>query len=335
MVRLAVRRQHPGATVENNEAGILMTLDGKKQECNLRNLFMEYNRSSKDKDEIIARWIRSLVVDIPDHGWMDAQITLRPTIKHLEYIGLGHANMQRHNPPDSLPFSPFIGELGVIIMRDLPGTVVAVTQANLDAWGVTFEEAMYCAINNMNMLPFPTVTNALIAGGSSKKGDQEEVGVVFEGDHLTATWLLIERFRDYLAQRLQGDYVAFIPIRGRMVAIRADEPGLIGQIQQNNRGFSNQNYALTSQCYHISGATTGGIVTVHKTGLNQGERITLDNKSMFARGNSATLPTPGVQPQMGMGGRQSPVDLSSWGGLSESTSDDSNKVRTPFDQGRR
>lgn len=336
MVRLAVRRQHPGATVENTETGLILTIDGKKNVCNLRNLYMEYTKAPKDKDSQIHRWIMSLDVDIPEHGWIDAQITLRPTVKHLtDHIAIAQATLQRADPPDSLPHTEFIGDLGVIIMRDLPGTVVGVTQANLEAWGVTFEEAMQAAIMNMNMLPFPNVANALKAGGSSKRGEQEEVGLVFEGDHLTATWLVIERFRDYVTQRLQGDYVAFVPIRSRLVAIRADEPGLITQIQQNNRSYNTQNYAITSQCYHVSAATTGGVVTVYQPGNLSADRIALDKSSMFANGNAATLPTPGIQPPTVGAKRATPVDLSAWGGLSESTMPDTNKVRTPFDQVKR
>ncbi len=336
MVRLSVRRQYADCTVENTETGLRLTLDGKTQDCNLRNLYVDYTRSPKDKDGLIYRWIMSLVVEIPEHGWFDAQMTLRPTIKHLtDFIAIAQAQLQKATPPDSLPHSPFIGELGVIVMRDLPGTAVAVTQANLEAWGVSFEEAMQAAIMNMNMSPFPTVTNALVSGGTVRKGDHEEVGLVFEGDHLTATWLVVERFRDYVQQRLQGDYVVFVPVRNRLVAIRADESGLIAQFQQNNRSYNTQNYALTSQAFLVSGVTTGGVVSVYKSGGLNAEKETLDKSSMFAHGNAASLPSPGIQPT-GFTRAAAPVDLSSWGGLSESTNPDSDKVvRTPFDQAKR
>jgi len=155
---------------------------------------------------------------------------------------------------------------------------------------------------------------------------------VFEGDHLTATWLVIERFRDYVTQRLQGDYVVFVPVRSRLVAIRADEPGLISQFQQSNRSYANQNYALTTQCYHVSGVTTGGIVSVYQAGGLNAEKIELDKMSMFAHGNASTLPTPGLQPAVR---KSAPVDLSAWGGLSDATGPNSDKVRTPFDQAKR
>src|SRR5579871_2796511 len=223
IVRLAVRRSEPSARVENNETGLNLTLQGKPtQACNLRNLYLDYSRTPKNRELLIKRWIDTLLTDVPEHGWFDAQITLRPTLKNADYVNQARRTMQKADPPDDLPFEPFVGELGVIVMRDLPGTAVAVTQTQLDAWGVTFQEAMRAGINNMNMLSFPNVTSSLTAGGG-KKENQEEVGLVMEGDHLTATWLIIERFRDYITQRLLGDYVVMVPVRNRLVAIRADE----------------------------------------------------------------------------------------------------------------
>jgi hypothetical protein len=62
---------------------------------------------------------------------------------------------------------------------------------------------------------------------------------------------------------------------------------------------------------------TGGIVTVHKGGLNS-ERTTLDPMSQFAGGSAAVPATSSAQPYK----RPGPIDLSSWGGLAESTEDD-------------
>ena len=339
IVRLAVRRSEPSAKVENNETGLNLTLEGKPtQACNLRNLYLEYTRTPKDKEGIVKRWIDALLVDVPEHGWLDAQITLRPTLKNADYVNMASRQMQKNPTPDDLPHEPFVGELSAIVMRDLPGTAVAVTKLQLEEWGVTFEEAMRAAINNMNMMSFPNVTNSLTAGGG-KRENQEEVGLVMEGDHLTATWLLIERFRDYMTQRLLGDYIVMVPVRNRLVAIRADEPGLIAQLQQTNRNFALQAHTLTSQIYHVSGSQTGGIVTVHNPGLNV-EKTVLDPNSMFAKGNSAALPTGGIQPHMPGAAptpgrphiKAGPVDLSAWGGLSESTEDD---PPTPFNRGKK
>jgi hypothetical protein len=167
------------------------------------------------------------------------------------------------------------------------------------------------------MQPFPNVANSLVAGVGAKRGaPQEEVGLVFEGDHLTATWIVVARFRDYVTQRLQGDFVAFTPTRGRLTVVRADEPGLIAQVQTNNRNASGQAHWLTHMGFHVSGATTGGVVTVHKAGLNA-DNVTLDPQSQFA-GSAAAVPTAAPATPYKKPG---PVDLSSWGGLAEAIDD--------------
>ena len=325
-VRLSVRRAVPGAKLEPRDYGFVMVQEGKAPTtCNLRSLYNEYSREPSDRDAMIERWIGTLVMDIPDHSWVEAQMTLRPTLKNADYLAHAQRQMQKNTPPDSLPFVPFAGDLSVIVMRELPGTVVAVTQSTLDGWGVTIDAAMQQALNNMNMQPFPNVTNALVAGvGNKKDAGQEEVGLVFEGDHLTATWVVIPRFRDFLTQRLQGDYVAYTPSRSRLTVIRADEPGLIAQIQTNNRKAVGASHWLTHLGFHISGATTGGIVSVYKGGLNV-DSTTLDPNSQFAGTASAVplaAPTAAYR-------KPAPVDLSSWGGLVETTD-----VEPPVARGR-
>jgi hypothetical protein len=317
-VRLSVRRAVPGAKIEPRDYGFVLSQDGKAPTtCNLRSLYVDYTRTPQDRDAMIERWIGTLTMDIPEHTWLEAQMTLRPMLKNADYLAHAQRQMQKNTPPDSLPFSPFAGDLSVIVMRELPGTVVAVTQSTLDAWGVTFAQAMQTALNNMNMQPFPVVANALIAGVSARKdAPQEEVGVVFEGDHLTATWIVVARFRDYVTQRLQGDFVAFTPTRGRLTAVRADEPGLISQVQTNNRNITGQSHWLTHLGFHVSGATTGGTVTVHKAGLNT-EQLQMDPHSQFSGGAGAIPAAAPAAPYRKPG----PVDFSTWGGLAESTDD--------------
>lgn len=318
-VRLSVRRAVPGANIEPRDFGFVLQQEGKPPTtCNLRSLYNEYSRTPGDRDSIIQRWIGSLTMDIPEHNWQEAQMTLRPCLKNADYLAHAQRQMQKNTPPDSLGSSPFAGDLSVIIMRELPGTVVAVTQSTLDSWGVTFEKAMQQALNNINMQQFPAVTNALVTGNAVKKDiPAEEVGLVFEGDHLTATWIVVARFRDYVTQRLQGDFVAFTPTRSRLTVVRADEPGLIAQIQTNNRNSTGMSHWLTHMGFHISGATTGGIVTVHKGGMNA-ERTMLDPHSQFA-GMAAGAPAEPAQAYR----KPAPIDLSAWGGLAESTEDDS------------
>ena len=317
-VRLSVRRAVPAAKIEPRDFGFVLMQEGKPPTtCNLRSLYVDYSRTPGDRDAMIERWIGTLTMDIPDHSWMEAQMTLRPCLKNADYLAQAQRQMQKNTSPDSLPFSPFAGDLSVIVMRELPGTVVAVTQSTLEGWGAQFSQAMQQALYNMNMQTFPNVGNALLAGAAARRDmPQEEVGLVFEGDHLTATWIVVARFRDYVTQRLQGDFVAYTPTRSRLTVVRADEPGLIAQIQTNNRNISGQAHRLTHMGFHVSGASTGGVVTVHKGGLNT-EHVRLDANSQFAGTSQETpLATPSTPYR-----KPAAIDLSTWGGLAEATDD--------------
>ncbi|HZO88948.1 MAG TPA: hypothetical protein VFB38_11475 [Chthonomonadaceae bacterium] len=320
MVRAAVRRHHPGARMENNENGFILTLDDASVACNLRNLYAAYSHAPQDRDALISAWLDSLVTAVPEHTWVEARLTLRPTLKDAEYLARARAALLRTKDPDELPYAPFAGELSIIVMRDLPGTIAAVTRKQLESWGVTFDQALSEALNNMNMLNFPPVVNSLHAGGLAKKeaSDQDLVGLVFRGDHLTATWLVLERFRDHIGQRLRGDYVVFVPARNQLTAIRADELGLITSVQQANRGYQSQPHALTGQCFHVSVATLGGAVTVYQPG-RLGD--TLAPSSPFAAGGLAQQPAapPPPTPVFTSTYRPPPRDLNSWWGLSEPT----------------
>ncbi len=315
MVRLAVRKSVPGARLEPNDTGFTILREGENPiTCNLRSLYVDYSRAPQNRESLIHGWVASLVTDVPEHTWTEAQMTLRPTVKPADYLVQAQKQMQKAKHPDNLPYAPFAGEVSVIIMRDLPGTVVAVTESMLADWQVGYGEALKVALNNMNMLTFPPVANALTASGAAR-GTHEEIGLVFEGDHLTATWIIMERFRDYVWQRLQGDFVVSVPMRNRLIAIRADEPGLIGQITSSSRAVAGQTHAVTTQCFHVSGTTTGGIVTVYKPGASDTRGEVLDPNSLFARGGQSAVSYT-APPTFE---RARPVDLSVFGGLSEPT----------------
>ncbi len=338
-VRLSVRRAYPGAKIENSENGLMLTIPEQRPfACNLRSLYNAYSKTPSQRDTLISEWMDTLSVHITDEPdkitWQEARLTLRPILKDAEYIASARASMLRHKDPDSLPNAPFVGELSVIVMREVSRTLTGVTQKALDAWGVPFETVLAEALNNMNLMSFPPVTNELRAGGATRKNaaDQETVGLVFEGDHMTATWLILERFRDNLTQRLQGDYVVFAPSRNRLIAVRADEPGLIASVQQSNRNYRSLPYSLTAQCIHISASQTGGVPTLFQQGGGN-SRDSLDPNSLFAPGRTQqTLPNLNDQAAQAGGqqaapagaagySRPQPVDLSAWGGLSESTAD--------------
>lgn len=320
MVRSAARRSNPGANAVISDTGFVLIINGQKRECNLRQLYNDYCKNPGNGEDIIQTYVDALVSEVPEHGWVDARPTLRLIIKDAATLEAAKREMLKNKSQDSLAAEPFVGDLFVTVAREVVGTVTYVTQVQLEKWGVIFEQAIEEAKNNMNMLSFPPITNEMRVGGSGKRGanDGDVVGVVFEGDHLTATWLVLERFRDFLGMKLQGDYVVFVPHRSRLEAVRVDEPGLISSLQQKNRNFRNQPYSLTSQGFLVSVATTGGQVSVYKGS----ESVPgLAANSPFAAGSTKSSLPNLSDAASDTYTKPLPVDLSSWGGLSEPTGD--------------
>ncbi|MBC7529635.1 MAG: hypothetical protein H7308_19075 [Chthonomonadaceae bacterium] len=311
VVRGAVRKAEPTARMEPTEKGFHLRMDGKPvMTCNLQNLYNQYSREPGARDALIQNWLDTLIVDIPDHTWGEAQTTLRPMLKTIGFVESARRGLAKLEEPDDLPSEPFAGDLHAIVMREVSGTLTAVTRNQLEKWGIGFDEVTKKAMLNMGMLAYPICVNDMTTGGDRRGNGASTVGLVFEQDFLTASWLLADRFRDHLSMRLQRDYIVAVPNRGRLIAVRSDEPGLIATVLSSNKNIIKQAYPLTSQCYHISAASTGGTVTVYK-----GNPLdTLNRGSVFA--GDGLSPAGGAPAGFE---RHKPVDLSQWSGIMEST----------------
>ncbi len=336
-VRQVVRHNEPSAKFENNDNGFILTIKKTPIACNLKNLYATYSRDPRERDSVVKQWIDTLIMEVPEQTWSEAMASLRPTLKTNEYVKLANIQMKKANNADALSARPFIGDLAVIIVREYGGTLTAVSDLQLQQWGVTLDDAIRQALNNMSVMGFPAPITEMRSQGSLTRGGAgagDVVGLVFEHDHLTATWLLLERFRDHIGMKLHHDFVVAVPYRSRLVAVRADEPGLVASVLQSARSARNISYGLTSQCYHVDMTSTGGKVTIF-TGKHKGEGI--GDGDMFGTGsmggtlqsitNAAALNAPALG---SAGAKSAPmVDFSQWG-LSEPTDGQGDEVATPW-----
>lgn len=342
-VRREVRKQAPEARLEPNPDGFTFrpTEEDDPIVCNLRNLYAAYAKAPGDRDSIVKNWLDTLVMEVPDQTWGEARMILRPMLRDVGYIAQAKQALSKGKEPDDLPSAPFVGELHVIVMREIGSSLTGVTKVQLESWGVSFEEALRQSLSNMGLLSFPVAANALVSGGQAKrKQDQnaEEIGLVFEGDHLTATWITVERFRDHLGLRLGGDYVVAVPNRNRLIAVRADEPGLIASITASNRNYRSQPYPLTAQLFAISTASTGGTVALHHS-LGGAPSSTLDPNSPFTSRGGIAKPNIGTPAPAASAGAPMPTGTPApqtgnfpFGGLGATSAPDAKPAApdTPF-----
>ncbi len=300
-VRQAARKAFPNAQFDISEKGFILKIGSRSENCNLQGIYASYQRDTRDCDKIIQNYLSTLESDNPVHSWFETQPLLRPSLRNTEFLTAANLSLNRSDPPDSLPAEEFIGNLQVILVTELKGRIWAVTQNALNTWEVEFSTALKQAYSNMSLVAFPAPTNIYRTHNGT-----EELGVVYENDHLTATWIVQERFRDYLGQRLQGSYVVAIPNRGRLTAVRADEKQLIITLQQSLRNFQTLPYPLFGQLLHVDMTQTGGQLSIYTSGEVQSQ------DSAFSGGKLQSLPSLS---QAAQGVAQKEID-SKWG-LSE------------------
>ncbi len=306
-MRLHARRLYAGCTLENGENGFTLTINGRTETCNIRGVYASYCKNPADLERITKQYLESLQVENPVHSWQDAQPLLRPSIRSVAFLEAAARSLARQKEPDSLPSIPFAGDLHVISVVEFKSRLWAVTQNGLDQWGVDINEVLKTAHNNMSMLSFPTPSSTFTAAGG-----MEELGLVFDGDHLTATWLVMDRFRDYVGQRLQGNYVVSACSRSKLTAVRADETGLVATLRNQSRNFHTLPYPLTAQLFKVDMALTGGAVSVLDN-----DTLALTNDNMFASGVTRSLPSITQAAQ----GISQGVAFDQFMGLSESVTD--------------
>lgn len=309
LIRRAAQEAHPSAKVAPATNGFTVVMEGRTQTCNLRGLYAAYCKEPHKRDALIVEFLDSLQTEAPAGTWYETQPTLRPSLRSKEFLAAAQQSLQRQQVPDSLPAVPFLGDLYVIVMAEHRRRIWAVTQNLLNGWGITVEQTLEQAMNNMSIMAFPNIVSVMQGGPLNL-----EAGFVFEGNHLTSSWILFERFRNYLGQRLQSNYVIAVPNRSRLIVVRDDMPSLISSVQQAIRNFHLQPYPLTNQLYHVDMGTTGGTVSVYHP---QGGGESLSPESPFAGAVWQSAPLPSIS-QVAQGLPQ-PTLMNPWESFSEPT----------------
>ena len=117
LVRAEARQTHAGCTTEINDTGFVLNISGKPINCNLRQLYMDYMKTPRDKDKLIGNYLISYATEVPELGWMDARLTLRPMLKDVTTLELGQKEIARAKSDDVLVYEPFVGDLHVQVVH--------------------------------------------------------------------------------------------------------------------------------------------------------------------------------------------------------------------------
>ena len=181
----------------------------------LGNAYTEYCGAAEDHREgILKHWVRnwfSALRDLPE-DFEDVKPDLLPVVRsrwHYELVSLS-AELEGGRPERGL--YQILGEhLAVGLVYDLPDSMRSISHANLEAWGVTFYEALEIARENLMKLPSKFI------GPPSGEG----VYLSATRDSYDAARLLLPDLIRHF--QVKGDPIAMIPSRENLIVVGSED----------------------------------------------------------------------------------------------------------------
>ena len=182
---------------------------------NLANIYHEYCRAPRAKrTAVLQHFLRSCLgtvgMELPD-DFADVHPDLLPVVRsrfYLESVGLQART--RGNESLNVPQQLIGDNLSLSLVYDLPQAMRSIGQSDLDAWGVTFYEAVESAQRNleqMGKVAFAQIGDGLFASAT--------------GDNYDASRLiLVELVRHF---PLRGMPIAMVPNRDTLLLTGADD----------------------------------------------------------------------------------------------------------------
>ena len=180
---------------------------------NLANAYKDYCAADDDSREFVIKvWLRGWLSssrEIPDE-FADAKPDLLAVVWsrfHFECCGLERDS----SVPIKLPYKVLGEHFGVGIVYDWPESMWWISQANLDAWGITFDEALEAAMQNLFSREATFLAPDLAEGVYASATDD---------DYDASRLLVPDAIRQFT---VKGHHIAVIPNRNNLIVTGSDD----------------------------------------------------------------------------------------------------------------
>ena len=179
----------------------------------LTNAYTEYCAAPiADRSRVVRHYVRnwfSASKEMPEE-FEDAKPDLLPVVRSRSHFEINNLEVV-DGMPLNWPYEVLGEHFGIGIVYDLPESMRSIPQGSLDAWGVTFYEALEAAMENLLSL------EAKIIGPQSGEGAY----VSATGDNYDASRLLI---KDVIREfQIKGDPIAMIPNRENLIVVGSED----------------------------------------------------------------------------------------------------------------
>jgi hypothetical protein len=148
-----------GPVTSDLEAGEMRAgVGAKAMRISLGNLWHAYERAAKaDRAQVIDQFLSAV---LPGHEvpatYADARPRLLPVVRCTSGVGIMDLARTRHGPSDPahrVASRPLAADLHVALVVDTPNAMSYVTDGHVAGWGLSFEQAMADALDNLRSLP--------------------------------------------------------------------------------------------------------------------------------------------------------------------------------------
>jgi hypothetical protein len=185
----------------------------------LGNAYKEYCSAPEPRrPQVLQRYVRSWfigAITLPE-AFDDVHPDLLPIVRRRSYFDLARANMGQNAV---LPHQVLGEHLAVGLAYDLPQAMRSISQDDLDAWGVTFYEALEAARHSLTQLEHAFI------------GPKEGEGVYLSAardSYDSSRLILLDLIRRL---RVAGDFVAMVPNPDTLIVTGSDDlDGLQGML---------------------------------------------------------------------------------------------------------
>lgn len=222
-----------------DHARILIGANG-DQIVNLANLYKQYCDAARADRPRVLEMCMSLLRDTsPPERFEDARANVLPAIRARSYAeSLRLSSRLAGTALSGTSAAPLGDDVVTMLVVDDADSMSIVTAAQLDAWGVSFAEAVDAALDNLRAIP---------GGGFARGPDGVMVGDW--NDAYDSSRLLLP---DLVHRAGIGDPVAMIPTRDSiLLAPAGDRRALLAMLALANTAREEQGRTVSAAMYHF------------------------------------------------------------------------------------
>jgi uncharacterized protein YtpQ (UPF0354 family) len=224
-----------------------LVVEGEQRLLNLHNAYEDYCAAPKEgRPEVLKRYARATLSHLKEmpKEFSDARHDVLPTVRSRSYFEFARLQLQVQGEKDlPLPLHRVMAEhLAIALVYDLPESMRQIQEEELADWGVTFEQALAEAIDNLRKIAaqqFQVVKPGVWASPHRDNYD-------------TARMLLNDVIREH---SVKGEPVAMIPNRDTLLFTGTeDRIGLENMLALAEEGLS-QSRPITGIPFRLNGAS--------------------------------------------------------------------------------